>query len=82
VLHDEPDGRNINADCGSTHIEQLVEEVRRGSHAIGFAFDGDGDRVLAVDRNGEVVDGDELLALATLHLRERGALSGNAWPSP
>jgi phosphoglucosamine mutase len=51
--------------------------VRAGSHDIGFAFDGDGDRVLAVDRVGEVVDGDELLALAALHLRERGRLSGN-----
>jgi phosphoglucosamine mutase len=77
VLADEPDGRNINAGCGSTHIEQLAERVLAGSHAIGFAFDGDGDRVLAVDRRGEVVDGDELLALATLHLRKRGALHGN-----
>jgi len=77
VLADEPDGRNINADCGSTHIERLAERMREGSHAIGFAFDGDGDRVLAVDRRGEVVDGDELLALATLHLRDKGALHGN-----
>jgi phosphoglucosamine mutase len=77
VFADEPDGRNINADCGSTHIEQLARRVRDGSHALGFAFDGDGDRVLAVDRHGEVVDGDELLALATLHLRDRGTLSGN-----
>jgi len=77
VLADEPDGCNINAGCGSTHIEQLAERVPAGSHAIGFAFDGDGDRVLAVDRRGEVVDGDELLALATLHLRDRGALPGN-----
>jgi len=51
--------------------------VPAGSHDIGFAFDGDGDRVLAVDRAGEVVEGDELLALAALHLRERGRLSGN-----
>ena len=77
VFADEPDGRNINADCGSTHIEQLARRVCDGSHALGFAFDGDGDRVLAVDRHGEVVDGDELLALATLHLRDRGTLSGN-----
>jgi phosphoglucosamine mutase len=77
VLADEPDGQNINAGCGSTHVEKLAEQVRAGSHDIGFAFDGDGDRVLAVDRVGEVVDGDELLALAALHLRERGRLSGN-----
>jgi phosphoglucosamine mutase len=72
----EPDGRNINADCGSTHIEGLGEVVRAGGHELGFAFDGDGDRVLAVDRNGVVVDGDELIALAALHLRERGRLTG------
>jgi phosphoglucosamine mutase len=77
VLADEPDGRNINSGCGSTHIEQLAREVSSGGHDIGFAFDGDGDRVLAVDRAGEVVDGDELLALAALHLREGGRLSGN-----
>ena len=71
----EPDGRNINRDCGSTHVERLGE--RMDGHDIGFAFDGDGDRVLAVDRNGEVVDGDELMALAALHLRERGRLPGD-----
>ena len=77
VIADEPDGRNINADCGSTHVERLAERVLAGAHAVGFAFDGDGDRVLAVDRRGEVVDGDELMALATLHLRDRGRLAGN-----
>jgi phosphoglucosamine mutase len=77
VIADAPDGRNINAGCGSTHIDGLAERVLAGGHAIGFAFDGDGDRVLAVDRNGTVVDGDELLALATLHLRARGRLSGD-----
>ena len=77
VLADEPDGRNINDGCGSTHIETLGERMRTEGHAIGFAFDGDGDRVLAVDRAGEVVDGDELLALAALHLRDAGRLPGN-----
>jgi len=72
-----PDGRNINDGVGSTHIERLAAEVASGGHDIGFAFDGDGDRVLAVDRNGEVVDGDELIALAAVHLRGRGALPGN-----
>jgi phosphoglucosamine mutase len=74
TVADAPDGRNINAECGSTHIERLGARVRAGGHAIGFAFDGDGDRVLAVDRNGVVVDGDELLALAALHLRRGGRL--------
>jgi phosphoglucosamine mutase len=77
VIADAPDGRNINAGCGSTHIDGLAERVVAGGHAIGFGFDGDGDRVLAVDRNGAVVDGDELLALATLHLRACGRLSGD-----
>jgi phosphoglucosamine mutase len=77
VIAAEPDGRNINDGCGSTHIEQLAERVVAGGHTLGFAFDGDGDRMLAADRLGAVVDGDELLALATLHLREHGRLSGN-----
>jgi phosphoglucosamine mutase len=77
VIADTPDGRNINAGCGSTHLDALAERVLAGGHAIGFAFDGDGDRVLAVDRNGVVVDGDELMALAALHLRDSGRLKGN-----
>jgi phosphoglucosamine mutase len=77
VIADQPDGRNINAGCGSTHIEALAERVVAEGHAVGFAFDGDGDRVLAVDGGGELVDGDELMALATLHLRERGRLRGD-----
>jgi len=77
VVAATPDGRNINHGCGSTHIAALGETVRDGGHALGFAFDGDGDRVLAVDRTGEVVDGDELIALAALHLREHGRLTGD-----
>ena len=76
ALADAPDGRNINAGCGSTHVEELAGRVQAGGHAIGFAFDGDGDRVLAADSRGTVVDGDELIALAALHLREAGRLSG------
>jgi phosphoglucosamine mutase len=77
VRADVPDGRNINAGCGSTHVEELAREVLAGGHAVGFAFDGDGDRVLAVDSRGQVVDGDELLALAVMHLRARGRLPGD-----
>jgi phosphoglucosamine mutase len=76
VLAAAPDGRNINEGCGSTHIAALGERVRSGGHALGLAFDGDGDRVLAVDRSGAVVDGDELIALAALHLRASGRLAG------
>jgi phosphoglucosamine mutase len=76
VLADAPDGRNINAGVGSTHVEALAAHVRAGGHDAGFAFDGDGDRVLAVDRDGAIVDGDELIALAALHLRSAGCLPG------
>ncbi|HTR72334.1 MAG TPA: phosphoglucosamine mutase [Solirubrobacteraceae bacterium] len=77
AIADSPDGRNINDGCGSTHIEGLAERVREGGHKLGFAFDGDGDRVLAVDGAGKVVDGDELMALAALHLRRAGRLPGD-----
>jgi len=74
VLADAPDGRNINEGCGSTHLETLARTVRDGGHDLGFGFDGDGDRVLAVDRNGDTVDGDELIALIALHLRREDRL--------
>lgn len=77
AVADAPDGRNINDGCGSTYVERLGKMVVQGGHDIAFAFDGDGDRVLAVDRRGEVVDGDELMALAALHLREQGRLGGD-----
>jgi phosphoglucosamine mutase len=77
VIADEPDGININLHCGSTHLDGLIERVRGGSYDAGFAFDGDGDRVLAVDRTGAMVDGDELVALVATHLRAEGQLSGN-----
>jgi len=72
----EPDGRNINAGCGSTHMEGLSERVAASEAEIGFAFDGDGDRVLAVDGSGRVHDGDELIALAARGMARRGELSG------
>jgi phosphoglucosamine mutase len=76
AVNDAPDGRNINDGCGSTHVDALARAIVDGGHDVGFAFDGDGDRVLAVDRAGTVVDGDELIALATLHLRDVGRLPG------
>ena len=76
VLAAAPDGRNINDGCGSTQPDALVAEMRSGGHDVGFAFDGDGDRVLAIDRHGVAVDGDELIALATLHLRAQDRLPG------
>ena len=76
VLGTEPDGRNINDGVGSTHVEELAGRVASGGFDLGFAFDGDADRVLAVDRAGTVVDGDELIAIAALHLRDQGRLAG------
>jgi phosphoglucosamine mutase len=76
VLAAEPDGRNINDGCGSTHIQSLAEAIASSEAEVGFAFDGDGDRVLAVDSGGRVHDGDELIALGALALAERGELGG------
>jgi phosphoglucosamine mutase len=72
----EPDGRNINAGCGSTHVEALAERVAASEAEIGFAFDGDGDRVLAADGDGRVHDGDELIALAARGMASRGEMNG------
>ncbi len=73
---DRPDGRNINRDCGSTHVDGLARAVIAGEADLGFAFDGDGDRVLAVDGSGALVDGDELIALVARHLDATGRLPG------
>jgi phosphoglucosamine mutase len=72
----EPDGRNINDGCGSTHMEALSAHVAGGKADIGFAFDGDGDRVLAVDGSGRPHDGDELIALCARGMAARGELGG------
>ena len=77
VLAGEPDGRNINDGCGSTHLDGVVASMEGGDHDVAFAFDGDGDRVLAVDRTGAIVDGDELIALTATHLRARQRLPGD-----
>jgi phosphoglucosamine mutase len=76
VMADQPDGRNINAGCGSTHLDAVSDRMARGEHDVAFAFDGDGDRVLAVDASGQVVDGDELIALSALHLHRHDRLPG------
>ena len=73
----EPDGVNINAGCGSTHMDAIARRVREGGHDLGFAFDGDGDRMLAVARDGSIVDGDEIIAEIALDLKRRGELAGD-----
>lgn len=74
VIHADPDGRNINAGCGATDVSSLAAAVVQHGAALGLAFDGDGDRVIAVDEHGTVVDGDRLIALAALQLRDAGQL--------
>jgi phosphoglucosamine mutase len=74
VLCADPDGLNINAGCGSTHVHSLQDEVLRGGFDLGLAYDGDGDRVLAVDARGDLVDGDFIIAILASHLRNSGRL--------
>ena len=75
AIHAMPDGLNINDGCGSTHLESLREAVLKDGADVGFALDGDADRCLAVDHTGEVVDGDQILAVLALGLRDNGRLA-------
>ena len=77
TLCDEPDGQNINVNCGSQHPEALAREVVQRRADVGFAFDGDGDRVIAVDETGTVLTGDRILAICAKHLKEDGKLANN-----
>jgi phosphoglucosamine mutase len=72
--HDFPDGRNINLNCGSVHMDDLAEEVIKRKADIGIAFDGDADRALAVDRNGRLIDGDHIMYISALEMKRRGEL--------
>ena len=76
-LFTDPDGININNNCGSTHLEQLADGVVKGGYDIGVAFDGDADRCLLVDEKGQVIDGDKVLAVCALALKKKGKLSNN-----
>ena len=77
VLSNAPDGININAGCGSTHMENLCAFVKENGCDMGFAFDGDADRVLAVDKNGDMVDGDVIMAICGTHMKKQGKLKNN-----
>lgn len=77
VINNHPDGTNINTNCGSTHIEVLQQYVKEKGLDVGFAFDGDADRCLAVDHKGNVVDGDLILYVCGTYLKERGELNNN-----
>lgn len=74
AIHTEPDGTNINANCGSTHMQELQARVVYEKAAVGLAFDGDADRMLAVDENGKVVDGDEIMAICANYMKDKKTL--------
>ena len=74
-INDSPDGTNINNNCGSTHLGMLQETVKNGDFDMGMAFDGDADRVLFVDEDGEVVDGDKIMYLLSKYLKDKGMLN-------
>lgn len=77
AIHNNPDGTNINANCGSTHMEELQARVVFEKAQVGLAFDGDADRLLAVDENGKQVNGDEIMAIVGNHMKEKGTLKDN-----
>lgn len=77
AIHTNPDGTNINANCGSTHMEELQARVVYEKAAVGLAFDGDADRLLAVDENGDIIDGDQLLAICGTNMKAKGILKKN-----
>lgn len=77
IINNNPNGININDNCGSTHLEQLIEYVKQNNLSIGIAYDGDGDRCLAVDENGRIIDGDAILATISKYLKENGRLKSN-----
>ena len=75
TIHNTPDGCNINANCGSTHMQSLQAYVKANNMHIGLAFDGDGDRMLAVDENGKTIDGDIIMAICGFDMHQRGKLN-------
>lgn len=77
AIHNNPNGININQDCGSTHIQYLCDFVKKEGCDVGFAYDGDADRCIAVDEKGQIVDGDAILYICGLHMKENGKLHNN-----
>ena len=78
MMHDSPNGVNINAHCGSTHMEDLIDYVNGHEVDLGLAFDGDSDRCLAVDENGKLIDGDKMIAVFALDMKKKGILKDDA----
>ena len=79
IINNKPDGININKNCGSTHLEMIQEEVVKGKFNLGIAYDGDGDRCLAVDEKGNIIDGDKILAVISNYMKKKGTLNKNAF---
>ncbi len=79
AIHNEPNGRNINKACGSLHPEELGVAVRENGADIGIAFDGDADRAIFVDENGQIVDGDQIMAICATRMMKQGRLPGNTF---
>ncbi|MBE6903409.1 MAG: phosphoglucosamine mutase [Ruminococcaceae bacterium] len=77
IIFDNPNGKNINDGCGSTHLDKLAKRVVEGGYDIGIAFDGDADRCLAVDEQGNILDGDRVIAALAVDLKQRNKLTGN-----
>lgn len=77
AIHSTPDGTNINANCGSTHMESLIDAVKSYKADIGIAYDGDGDRCLLVDELGNIIDGDQILSICGTYMKEHGTLNNN-----
>ena len=74
IINNAPNGININKNCGSTHLEMLQKYVVENGYSLGIAYDGDGDRCLLVDENGEVIDGDKILAIVSNYMKQKGTL--------
>ena len=77
IINNNPNGVNINQNCGSTHIDKMTKFVINNGLSMGVSYDGDGDRCLAVDENGEVIDGDIILAIFAKYLKEQGMLKSD-----
>lgn len=78
LMHASPNGVNINANCGSTHMDDLIDYVNGHDIALGLAFDGDADRCLAVDENGKLIDGDKMIAIFSLDMKKKGVLNNDS----
>ena len=78
IINSSPDGLNINDKCGSTHLDMIINQIKSGDYDIGFAFDGDADRCIAIDENGGLIDGDKMICVLADDMKKNGRLKNNA----